>query len=288
MICKLCDNDYSGIRGIAMHLSRGHNVSSEHYYEKYILSSSDDVICKNETCNKRVNFINLNDGFNTYCSVLCAGNCKLALKKKRDTVWIRYGVDVITKSNEFKEKSKKTNLKKYGVEYPLQSNEIREKSKQTCLRKYGVDNVSQLEAVQIKKENTMLKNHGTKYWIGHKNTGKNSIRVKGILKSKNITYEQYDNSINDYVKYRRNVLSITRLQELETLKYSHKRGKSGITNSYQLDHKVSIKYGFENAIPPYIIGNIENLEFIPWMDNRKKSISCSMGIDELLNKIWRF
>jgi hypothetical protein len=62
-----------------------------------------------------------------------------------------------------------------------------------------------------------------------------------------------------------------------------KEGKSGIDGAYQLDHKFSIAEGFKQNIPPYIIGGIKNLEFIPWEDNRKKGSDCSVEIEDILN-----
>ena len=47
----------------------------------------------------------------------------------------------------------------------------------------------------------------------------------------------------------------------------HKRG----FNSYHLDHKISIKYGFANNIPAENIAHASNLEILPWKDNICKS-----------------
>lgn len=47
----------------------------------------------------------------------------------------------------------------------------------------------------------------------------------------------------------------------------------GIKEGYQLDHKISIKEGFDKNIEPDILASIENLELIPWEENRGKSSS---------------
>ena len=44
----------------------------------------------------------------------------------------------------------------------------------------------------------------------------------------------------------------------------------GIDGGYQLDHKISIKSGFENNIPPEQLSSVDNLQLLPWKDNRKK------------------
>lgn len=48
------------------------------------------------------------------------------------------------------------------------------------------------------------------------------------------------------------------------------RGKCGIDGAFHIDHKVSVRYGFDNNIPVEIISSHENLELIPWLDNIKK------------------
>lgn len=49
-----------------------------------------------------------------------------------------------------------------------------------------------------------------------------------------------------------------------------KIGRCGVEGAYQLDHIISKYHGFENGIPPEQIGDIQNLQIIPWLDNRIK------------------
>ncbi|ARW57595.1 hypothetical protein FDI23_gp243 [Serratia phage CHI14] len=70
-------------------------------------------------------------------------------------------------------------------------------------------------------------------------------------------------------------------REIEKLPNFELSGKCGIENAYQLDHKVSIKYGFENNVPPEIIGHICNLEMIPWEQNRQKDSRNSVDLETL-------
>ena len=74
-----------------------------------------------------------------------------------------------------------------------------------------------------------------------------------------------------YEKYRSEVVRITRQQDLTILEnYDKPRGLCGVEGAYQLDHIISIKYGFDNNISPDIIGNVNNLQFITWQENRAK------------------
>lgn len=48
-----------------------------------------------------------------------------------------------------------------------------------------------------------------------------------------------------------------------------------------LDHIIPISYGWKNKISPEKIGNIKNLQFIPWEENYKKG--CKVDENNLKN-----
>ena len=52
----------------------------------------------------------------------------------------------------------------------------------------------------------------------------------------------------------------------------HRRTLCGTDGGYQLDHIISIKFGFDNGIDPSTIGNLNNLQMLPWKENRSKWI----------------
>ncbi|UKH49573.1 hypothetical protein [Enterobacter phage vB-EclM_KMB17] len=62
-----------------------------------------------------------------------------------------------------------------------------------------------------------------------------------------------------------------------------KIGLCGVEGAYQLDHKLSIKYGFYNKIPPEIIASVANLEIITWEENRRKAGTNSIDLWDLLS-----
>ena len=77
-----------------------------------------------------------------------------------ETCLQRYGVDNAAKSEQAKEKSRKTNFERRGVEYSFQSEDVKQKTKETVRRKYGVDHVMQSDEVQqVRKQRSLLK-HG--------------------------------------------------------------------------------------------------------------------------------
>lgn len=64
--------------------------------------------------------------------------------------------------------------------------------------------------------------------------------------------------------------------EIRKLENFDKRGHANKTGTYHLDHKFSVSEGFKNNIPPYIIGNICNLEMITSINNLVKNRKCSI------------
>ena len=56
-------------------------------------------------------------------------------------------------------------------------------------------------------------------------------------------------------------------------------------NGLVKDHRVSIKYGYDNNICPSIIGHIANCELLPFSINAKKSKNCSISLDQLHTEI---
>jgi hypothetical protein len=77
--------------------------------------------------------------------------------------------------------------------------------------------------------------------------------------------------LNKHLYYKQ-VKKITESQDLKSLSNYDKRGKlSRNKDAHHLDHIIPIKYGYIHKIPPEIIGNISNLQFIPALKNHKKS-----------------
>ena len=81
-----------------------------------------------------------------------------------------------------------------------------------------------------------------------------------------------------YKVYKRKVLNITKRQPIHLLPNNELRGRKG----YHLDHIYSIKLGFINKIDPAIIGNVNNLRFIPYKQNLKKSSKDVDGMHQYI------
>lgn len=114
----------------------------------------------------------------------------------------------------------------------------------------------------------------------------NRLHNYGVVRTEDrfkigMDYDLYLAALPTYLKYRSDVNKITCKQPIYRLVNYDKRGLCGVEGAYQLDHKFSILEGFKQGIEPEIIGNINNLEFIPWKENLTKGINCSISLEEL-------
>ena len=61
--------------------------------------------------------------------------------------------------------------------------------------------------------------------------------------------------------------------------------KGNNLNGVSRDHMISVSYGFDNNIPPDVIGHPANCMLMLHYKNSSKHISCSITIDELMHRI---
>jgi hypothetical protein len=182
-------------------------------------------------------------------------------------------------------KISETKLNRYGDK----NYNNREKSLKT-LSKFGVENVSQLDYVKEKKIKTCQDNFGVDFptqskeilqRIIDKNISK--IGVEFPMKSEIVKNKTYITNVSngrwtpyekraDFYNYTLAVYKFTRLNEKELFEkwtgydyYDNKYILNNMTlNSNDIDfptidHKISIRNGFKNNIPPCFIGEINNL-----------------------------
>lgn len=87
------------------------------------------------------------------------GNPKYVnLEKRAETIRSKYGVDNITQTEMFKEKSKLTCLERYGVERYAESEEFKERFKKLWRELYG--SKEQIQRLTTQRRATFLKNRG--------------------------------------------------------------------------------------------------------------------------------
>lgn len=147
--------------------------------------------------------------------------------KFKKSVFEKYGVDNISKSEEYKKKKSETVMKNFGVTHNLRMPDtikkakdgikkvfdspdlkakMQDKYKKTCKEKYGVDNVAKIKEVRkVNSEKQKLKisrmsleerramtEKARDYW-NSQNSWESSIeiKVKDILKDLNIEYQEH-------------------------------------------------------------------------------------------------
>lgn len=71
-------------------------------------------------CGNDVPFLSFSRGFREVCSTKCIATSDTITQKRRKTLLKKYGVTHYSKTDEYKEKFKQTNLERYGVENPGQ------------------------------------------------------------------------------------------------------------------------------------------------------------------------
>lgn len=76
---------------------------------------------------------------------------------------------------------------------------------------------------------------------------------------------------NDFDYYREDVKRLSE-ENKHNVYNIHKRG----FNNYHLDHKISIRFGYDNGIPAEKIAHESNLEMVYWVDNIRKSTQCKI------------
>jgi hypothetical protein len=83
-----------------------------------------------------------------------------ALKRRKETMLSRYGVEYSLQSDDIRSKIVTTNLERYGVDNAMKSQDIRAKSIATNLERYGVDNVMKSQDIRAKAAATNLERYG--------------------------------------------------------------------------------------------------------------------------------
>ncbi len=100
-------------------------------------------------------------------------NKEIRIKKSKESMFLKYGVDHPSKIEGFSEKVKSTKKEKYGDE----NYNNRESAKNTCLKKYGVDNSMKHETTQKKLKSTKKEKYGDENY-NNRESAKNTCLKK--------------------------------------------------------------------------------------------------------------
>lgn len=251
-------------------------INSETYSEKvfyYLKELKSKPICY---CGNDVKFDSFTKGYHEYCSVKCSSNSIEKKKNIENTCMIKYGVknigeitrnkavstmiekygSHISKTEQYKEKFKKTSIENYGVDHPFKSDTVIELIKDTCYKRYG-DNY-----IQQRTDKTL-----------------NTKKESGLI------YKWTETELKDIQSYRRSISYYTEIE--------YKRYKC-IINPYNIerglytnhiDHIYPVIEGWRNKIDPKLLSSYKNLRLISSNDNLSKCGRTEMTLDDFLNSI---
>ena len=152
--CLICGQKLINLKALSKHILN-HSVSSKQYYDKYFKKEFDGICLE---CKSESKFISISKGYQTFCSLSCAGRNSLRNKKFRNT----YLKNDLTKINK---KREETNLTRYGDICANKNPIIKEKEQRTFLKNRIPKVLNQLKSygIQIlnieeyKNNNSILK-----------------------------------------------------------------------------------------------------------------------------------
>ena len=308
--CKICNNNYYDNSGLFYHIKFTHKISKKKYYDLYYKKDGDSVCI---ICSGSTNFYHDEFRYFDYCSSKCVNNdpnirdkidnTKMKkygyknntqseyykklnsniwknkndieileiVEKRKQTCLKKYGADNPMKIEETKEKIKETNRIVYGTDYGLQNFDVINKRKQTCLEKYGVENIFQNEKIKQKIKQKMIDN-GFHVCEENYTEFKNYYKKCVSLTLRNIKQYKFKENWNGLDYY-----------DNEYIKENYDKYVPSDENYPNIDHKISIGYGFNNDIDIETISSIDNLCITKRSHNMRKMSRTEEQYWELLN-----
>lgn len=206
-ICHECRRKFISDVALVSHIVSKHD--KKEYYDKWIKTDEEGKCLK---CGSPTEFSGRwVRGYKKFCSQKCQNEyvsndprrIEKASKTQKETIRKKYGVDWYTQTDEFKEKSRKTNLEIHGDE----TYNNMDKNRKTCLSKYGVDSPLKAEFIKDKIAQTNIEKYGGKSHmhndeIFHKverNSFKSHLHSSGIYYRGNFERDFLDN-FSAYIK----------------------------------------------------------------------------------------
>lgn len=227
--------------------------------------SIDDIPICSICCVNEKSFLNFQKGYRLTCSRKCTRQHPVFKENLSNS--LKNSEKAKLQRSERSKKGAAALLNKIKLDDEFK-NDIYKKQKesrnQTILSKYGVCNVMQVK-------NIAEKNH-------------KKMRETNIL---NKRWLNYDDIGDDFAIYRKKVEYITSKQNINVLENIEKRAHISTPGAFHLDHMYSIKQGFIDCIPVWIIGDICNLEMISGKDNLSKQEKCSITKEELYDAFYK-
>ena len=161
------------------------------------------------------------------------------------------------------------------------------KQQKLLMELYGVNCPSKIQGV-AKKIVDKRKAAGNYKYRPEMNSEGASIKRTRTKISKGIQIPE--ESLSEFVLYKRKVRKLTEIAYITFLWEINPMGllRGRKIGEYQLDHIVSVHYGFMNKISPEIISHPSNLRIITSTENKMKSRGSALSLEELMMNIKEF
>lgn len=270
VICKICNFKFKEINGDHLCV---HNITKEEYDIKYGCRISEKTRLNKDTLSKMLTVElskKLSDSHKLESYINKFGDKDGRIKYKKMI------------NNKTYQNSSKSYTDEYGEELGMiKFKEVQAKKSMTLENQiilYGIeDGTTKYNnwLVKQKNKNTISYyinlygyDNGLSRWF--KKNNKISMSNSKIDKKLRTEFKKYCMMVE---KYTRLSLQLFDLKNIEL---------RGLSNGYDLDHKISKIYGFKNNISPETIGHISNLEIITSKENRKKQHNSNLDINYVL------
>lgn len=215
MICEICKTEFSKIRSLTTHITKGHRLPLKLYYDVYL--KGDNGFC--HVCNLPTTFKNLKNGYLKYCSIECSVKDSDVIQKRKQTTLKRYGNENYRNTA----KTKKTNMERYGVKNISQNSTVNIKRIQNLKNKYKEDIIQNSKILNVNLLEDFKSAHTNHKWE--------------CLKCKNIFIQRWN-----------------RIQQGFTCKICNPRNQSSYElnlRKFLDDLNVSYLMNSRDVIPPY-------------------------------------
>lgn len=272
--CKICGK-IVGYTGLGSHLKHKHKWkytnNNKQYYDTFLISNNENI-CNHNNCSNSTTFTGINTGYLKYCSTLCLSNAQEVKDKREHTCIKKYNCNNPSKNKTIINKIKQKKFERYGEETYGNPKKI----SSTLTTKYKDKKLLNNMINRVKA--TKLKKYGDETYHNIPKMIKTKLE-RGLIMS--------DNTIIDgmsFKQYRRKVRNLTKKVK-ETL-FESWDGYDYYTKEYikpnfkyhfldkkypSIDHKISIKDGFLNNIPPDNMIKLSNLCITQRGINSKKN-----------------
>jgi hypothetical protein len=244
----------------------------------YLKDIKQKPLCKNCGLNE-VEFDTFSKGYHDYCSIKCSSNSKEKKNKITETNRRKYGVDNIGEVT--RSKALETMSERYGSHISL-TDQYKEKTKNTNINRYGDGNYFKTDDFKAKSKDYFVKNFGVDSPMKVKENVDKALKTR---KENGHIFKWSTDEIKFYERYRQKVTYLSEKSYRDHINEVNPNDYNRGHLTYHLDHIYPVILGFMNNIDAELISDYKNLQILPHNENRSKSDNTDMTVDDFYRLI---